>query len=114
MHEYAITCSIIDIIRDNIKDKDFKKVTKVDFEIKRLSHIEPGSIKFYYGFLTEKDDALKDAELVFAQKDPKVICSSCGRESELKSLDIRCSHCQSTEVKLLKEDELRIVSIDID
>lgn len=114
MHEYAITSSIIEIVKENIKGKDLKSVKSINFEIKKFSHIEPESIRFYYGFLTDKEPVLKGAQLRFEQKGLKVKCIDCGKESVQENLVMQCADCGTKNVKLMEEDDLRIISLEIE
>ena len=114
MHEYSITRSIIEIIKENLKGKKFNEVIAVDFEIKKMSHIEPESIRFYYKFLTKDEEALKGAKLRFNEKGLKVRCKDCNKESVIEGTDFKCSFCSSKNVGFVEEDELRIISLDIE
>jgi len=41
MHEFSITSSIIDILKNTIKDRDIKKIKKVNFLINSYGGVEP-------------------------------------------------------------------------
>ena len=71
MHEYSITCSIIDIVKKITDENKVAKVSKIDFEISPAASLEPDSIKFYYEFLTRDDSILKNARLVLKNRQKK-------------------------------------------
>jgi hydrogenase nickel insertion protein HypA len=113
MHEYAITCSILKILKRVVKENKVNKLKKIDFEVSSITHIEPSSIKFYYEFLTRDDKILKDARLEFKKRNARIKCEDCGKVSEIKDLSsAECPRCSSRKVKLVDFDEIRIVSVE--
>ena len=116
MHEYSITSSIIDIIEKIVSEKKIKKVKRIDFELSPLAGIEPDSIKFYFGFLTENNNVLKGADLIFNKKTIKVICRSCNCEFEAGDLLSACPSCGESvycSPDSAPSDDIRIVSLQI-
>jgi len=65
MHEYSITCSIIEILKEAVKENNIKRIKKINFRLSPLSHIEPQSIEFYYNFLTKNDYKLINQQCLF-------------------------------------------------
>ncbi|HEY4695685.1 MAG TPA: hydrogenase maturation nickel metallochaperone HypA [Candidatus Hydromicrobium sp.] len=93
MHEYSITCSVIEILDDLIRKHNIKKVKKVSFEVSPLAHIEPLSVEFYYGFLTENSKILKDASLEFKKGKIKIECRTCGKSFQSENFTSSCIYC---------------------
>jgi len=112
MHEYSITCSIIEILNDLIKKHNIKKVKKVNFELSPLAHIEPQSIKFYYDFLTRENYILKRADLNFIKKEIEIECKSCGKIFKSKTFSSRCIYCSGNKTKIIYTDDIKIISIE--
>lgn len=113
MHEYAITCSILKILKKIVKENKVKKLKRIDFEISSIAHIEPSSIEFYYDFMTRDDDVLKDARLKFKKKKARIKCGDCGKISEIEDFfSAKCPRCSSRRIKIIDFDEIRIVSVE--
>jgi len=114
MHEYSITCSIVEILKEKIKEHDIKKVKKINFEVSPFAYIEPESVKFYYDFLTRDNFSLKSAVLDFSKKEIKMRCMSCGKTFKTKDFDSRCIYCSSNDTVVIKNDndDIKIVSIE--
>ncbi len=115
MHEYSITCSIVEILKDIIKEHDIKKVKNINFKVSPFAYIEPQSVEFYYSFLTKNNYALKKASLNFSRNDITMKCMSCGKAFETKDFNSRCIYCSSDDARVIKndnEDEIKIVSIE--
>ena len=118
MHEYSITCSILEILEKIIKEKNLKKINKVKFELSKLASIEPGSIKFYFDFLTVESQSLKGAILKFKKNKLKLACSECGKifesNAEFDISNVKCPACGSGIVQLQEEDDIKIISVEAD
>ena len=64
MHELTITQSMLDLVLEEVKRADAKKVKKVNLVIVKMSGIVGESVEFYFGFLA-KDTVAKSATLCF-------------------------------------------------
>jgi Zn finger protein HypA/HybF involved in hydrogenase expression len=111
MHEYSITCSIIDIVKKNIDKKKVTKVSKIDFEISPAASLEPYSIKFYFEFLTRDDAVLKNAKLVFKNPGKKIKCSGCGAIYSVKEFPALCPKCMKINPINDYIDDIKITAI---
>ena len=113
MHEYSITCSILEILNKIVKENKIKKIKRVNFEISLISSIEPRSVEFYYEFLTKDNNTLKNARLDFKEKKIKVECEDCKKTSEVENIiNINCSYCRSKKIKMMDTEDIRIISVE--
>jgi len=112
MHEYSITCSIIEILNDLIKKHKIKKIKKISFELSFLAHIESHSIEFYYNFLTRDNVILKDADLKFRKNKLKIKCKDCKNFFEVENFISKCPECSSSKLNIIDSDDIKIMSIE--
>ncbi|MEA2015411.1 MAG: hydrogenase maturation nickel metallochaperone HypA [Actinomycetota bacterium] len=115
MHEYSITCSVVEILKEKIEEHDIKKVKKINFEVNPLAYIEPESVEFYYDFLTRDVYSLKSAVLNFSKKEVIMKCMSCGKTFKTEDFNSRCIYCSSDDTRVIKKDDgenIKIVSIE--
>ncbi|MBC8387601.1 MAG: hydrogenase maturation nickel metallochaperone HypA [Actinobacteria bacterium] len=113
MHEYSITCSILDILNKTVKENKVKKIKRVNFEISSIAHIEPCSIEFYYNFLTKDNSVLRNAQLKFKKIKTQVKCEDCKKVSDVKDYFItECPKCSSKRIKIVDNDEIKIISVE--
>jgi len=112
MHEYSITCSIIEILYDLIKKYNIKKLKKVSFEISPLAQIEPQSIEFYYNFMTKENGTLKGAGLEFKKGKIKFECKTCEKYFTSENLISNCIYCSGEKIKATDIDDIKIISIE--
>ena len=114
MHEYSITCSILEILQKVIGENKLKKIKKVNFHLSKLSNIEPESIKFYFNFLTKDDEIFKGARLHFKKINIEVRCNDCNETYDLKSFEVKCPNCLGKNVNVVRMDDIKIMSIEAD
>jgi len=112
MHEYSITGSLVDILEDVAKKNNLKKISKVNIDLNPLANIEPDSINFYYDFLTRDKDLLQDSKLIFNIKKIKIECRDCGNIFEKDEFIPKCPECDSSKVKNLDIDDIKIMSVE--
>jgi Zn finger protein HypA/HybF involved in hydrogenase expression len=114
MHEYSITCSVIDIVKKIVDENKVTKVSRIDFEINPAASLEPYSIRFYYGFLTRDDSILKKARLVFKKPAKKIKCSQCGALYSAKGFPAACPKCLKINPINGNIDDIRIIAVYAD
>ena len=118
MHEYSITCSILEILEKIIKEKNLKKIKKVQFELSKLASIEPQSIQFYFDFFARDNKQLEGAILKFRKTKLKLACGECGKifesYAEFYISKVKCPACGSGRAQVQQEDDIRIISIYAD
>jgi Zn finger protein HypA/HybF involved in hydrogenase expression len=114
MHEYSITCSIIDIVKKIVDENKVSKVSRIDFEINPAASLEPYSIKFYYEFLTRDDSILKKARLVFKRPAKKIKCGQCGALYSAKGFPAVCPKCLKINPINGNIDDIRIIAVYAD
>ena len=112
MHEYSITCSILDILNKVVIENKIKKVKKINFEISPVAHIEPESIRFYFDFLTQEKEALKNAKLEFKKKKIEIECRDCKKIYQIDNFIARCPKCSGVKVKIIDSDDIKIISVE--
>ena len=113
MHEYSITCSIIQILNDIIKERKIKKLRKINFELGPLAHIEPQSIEFYYSYLTQENKVLKNAVLEFKKNKLKMECKDCGKKFIPENFNNKCPSCFSKKLNIINSEDIKITSIEV-
>ncbi len=111
MHEYSITCSIIEILERITKEKKVDKIIQIDFEVNEYASVEPDSVKFYYEFLTRDNPVLKDARLNFRIIRTDVLCNNCGAVFRVDIYPFVCPECGSVNIKFQNLDDIKITAL---
>ncbi|MGP3667510.1 MAG: hydrogenase maturation nickel metallochaperone HypA [Candidatus Bathyarchaeota archaeon] len=121
MHEYYVTKQIVDILLEEAKKHNAKKVSEVHLVIGKLSCLGIEQIKFYYEMLTE-GTIMEGSKLHIEEEEVEVKCESCGYDGEIKREKmslyhfllpvLSCPKC-SKEVKVVKGKECSIKSMKV-
>ncbi len=111
MHEYSITCSIVEILERIIEEKEIDRVKQVDFEINEYANIEPESVRFYYEILTKHNAVLKGSELNFKVIKTRILCKKCETVFNADTYPFVCPECGSINIKFQNLDDIRITAL---
>ena len=109
MHEFAITCNIVELVAQAAEGRRVRRVT---LEIGRLSGVLPDSIAFCFPEVARGTDA-EEASLDIREIEALARCEACGEEFATPSLLTICP-CGSLSFERVKGHELNIKSIEIE
>ncbi|GAV25082.1 hypothetical protein ciss_10150 [Carboxydothermus islandicus] len=107
MHETALMESVLVILRESAKANGIQKVTKVKLKVGELTNALPEALEL--AFEAAKGDLLaQDAILEIEPVKAQILCRNCQKISTIDWLNYYCSHCLSSNVKIIAGDELLI------
>ncbi|WP_048057952.1 hydrogenase maturation nickel metallochaperone HypA [Methanothermococcus okinawensis] len=121
MHELSYATSILNTIlysvdNQELKDKNIKKVSKINLEIGELTFINFEQLKFAFEVISE-DTICKGAEMEVEYIKPHIVCKNCGYEGELEAkdeFDVTCPKCGSYSLKIKGGKEFNIKNIVVE
>jgi len=113
MHEYAITENLIEIVSEELKKHNSKKLTTVNLVVGEISSIIPECIELYFEALVRNTE-LQDAKLKFETIPAELKCSSCGKLFKKTKNKLECPECGEIGVFTDKGKEFYIESIEIE
>ena len=111
MHELAVTQSILDIAVRN--SQGASRVTGINIVIGQFSSIVDDSVKFYWDIVAEGTIA-HGATLHFERIPGEMQCGNCGHTFKPDNKTYECPACSSGFVRIVKGDEFRVESIDVE
>ena len=115
MHEYSIVQSLLDIIEQNAKKHNAKRVSKVVVKIGVLSGVEPDLLAV--AFDTFKEASIcKSAKLQILLQPIVLECRECKQRSELAKREIffRCPYCKSVDVDVIDGEEMLLMRLEME
>jgi hydrogenase nickel incorporation protein HypA/HybF len=113
VHEYSIVQSLIDLIEENAKNNDAKKVTKVEVKVGVLSGVEIELLET--AFNTFKEGTIcEDSEFIVYKQEVVVRCKECEKESSLQNEEYSCPHCGSYNLEVLDGEEMYLMSLELE
>ena len=112
MHELSVAEEIISIANQYIPVDNNSDVISVKVEIGKLSNILSDSLEFCFDALTA-DTPLNGARLIIKEIPVTVKCEQCGDITEVEKVLFQCGICESSKVKLLTGNELKVTEIEL-
>ena len=114
MHEMGIVQSILDIIEQQMKIHEAKKLVRLDLEFGAMTAVMPDAIRFAFEILT-KDTRAEGAEVCINIVPIKAVCFDCGYEVTLDTFTPFCPACSTGTLAITEgKDEMKIISIEIE
>jgi hydrogenase nickel incorporation protein HypA/HybF len=111
MHELAVTQSVLDIALRNAQGAT--RVTDINIVIGQFASIVDDSVKFYWDIVSEGTIA-HGAALHFERIPGEMNCGNCGHTFRPSDKAFECPACSSGFVRIVKGDEFRVESIDVE
>lgn len=113
MHELALAESIVNTVNKAIQHRPGVKIVEVRVRIGELTDIVPDSLQFGFESLIA-DTSMAGARLKIERVPIKGKCGQCNREFDVEDYIFICPNCFSTDINMLKGDELEIIDIDVE
>ena len=113
MHELSVTQSMLEIVLDQAKTANAKKVTKINLVIGELSGVVSDCVQFYFDFL-KKGNAAEEAILDFKLVPVELRCRACQTVFHPNGSAWVCPNCQGTGLEVIKGQESYVESIEVE
>ncbi len=113
MHELSLAVALVEQADEILRREGGGRVAKVCVAIGDLSGVESEALEFAFPYAAE-GTPVEGAELLIERVPAEIRCGECGESSALKSPIFRCSSCSSTDVEMVRGQELMITSLEIE
>jgi len=113
MHELSVTQGIVNIVVDEAKKSNAKKVTNVKVTMGKCTCLVPEIVVDYFSLMCEGTCA-EGAKLSIERTPGKVKCNDCNKTSVIPDFRIVCPECGSRNTELVAGKEFYIDSIEIE
>ena len=112
MHEVALCNSLVDLIRDQQRERGFQRVRRVIVEVGMLGHVEPDALRFAFEVESHASPA-EGAELEIREIPGKAWCLDCAETVGLARRGDPCPGCGGFAMILEQGDELRLKELEV-
>ncbi len=111
MHEIGLMGDILNLIKDDLKTKNIKKVTEIELIVGDLSNALPDALIMALDIYKTQNIEFIDSEtkLIIINEKAKAICTLCNLEYEPDQLLAICPNCHFPSGKII-EGETFIVN----
>jgi hydrogenase nickel incorporation protein HypA/HybF len=114
MHEMGIVQSMMEILEDQARIHEAKRIVEVKLEFGALTAVLPAALTFAFDVLSQGGIA-EGARLRIRIIPIKVFCSQCSKEIVLEEYQPFCPICSSPALQILEgRDEMRIAELLIE
>ena len=111
MHEMSIAQSVLDIVLQESRNHQVKRVLSVALRVGELSAVETESLKVCFDLLT-KGTLAEGARLNIERVQVTCRCRECGSDFTVNELTFSCPSCGSGGLKMLSGRELSVDSFE--
>jgi len=112
MHELTVAGNIINIVATEAAKEGSNRVSEVCLEIGLLAGIEYAALDFALEVLAP-GTVMEYAAITMEKPGGKGKCNNCGYEFPFETFMGSCSACGSTDLAVIRGNELRVKSITI-
>ncbi len=113
MHELSITQNIFDLVLEQAKKNQAKKVIKINLVIGEMTGVVGDSIRFYLDFLC-KGTIAEGAGLKVKTVPAKATCRRCNKTFDLPEFEWMCPDCKESSLEITGGTELFLESIEVE
>ena len=113
MHELSLCEDLIDQVMTIAKAHHAEKVVRIIVRIGPLSGIEPVLLESAFS-ISRAGTLAEEAEFLTEALPIRVLCNSCGAESETAVNNLGCLSCGGYNTKLLSGDELILARVELE
>ncbi|MEL6977832.1 MAG: hydrogenase maturation nickel metallochaperone HypA [Pseudomonadota bacterium] len=112
MHEMSLCEGVLQILEDEARRHDFKKVSKVRLEVGALAVVEPDALRFSFDVVM-RGTVAEGAQLEIVNVDAEAWCFDCCDTVPIASRLDDCPRCNGSRLKPTRGDELRIKDLEV-
>ncbi len=113
MHELSITQSMFDLVMEQAKKNQARKVININLVIGEMTGVVEDSVRFYLEFLC-KGTIVEGAVLKVKTIPAKARCSRCNIIFELPEYEWTCPKCKQGGLEITGGTELFLESIEVE
>lgn len=105
MHEVSIMGEIFEMINENVKSHNLKKVSEVVLKIGEFTCVEEGALRFAFEAFS-KDTEAEEAKLVIEKIEASAKCDHCGQVFKVAFTNKICPKCNTFSNNIITGYEL--------
>lgn len=112
MHEYSLANNLVEFLKGKMKEKNAKKILKVELDFGILSGAEPVLFEEIFEIL-KKETEFKETELKINLIEPEILCIKCQKKFRTTDFPFMCPFCENFGGEIIKGDKILIKNLEI-
>lgn len=113
MHEMSLAESMLQIIEESARTRNFRRVRTVVLEIGRFAAVEPDAMRFCFAAVTRGSIA-DGAQLEIIETPGEGRCIACGRTVALQEQYGLCPECGSAQIEIVAGSQMRVKNLEVE
>lgn len=113
MHELSISLKTVDLVAEQAKSYNVKKVVAVTLSVGALSCIEADALMTGLEFAS-RETVAEGAQFNIEMVPATATCLDCNKHVDVKSHMDTCSHCSSQRLQIETGEELQVKHIEVE
>ena len=113
MHEVSLIESVVALVEDERRKRNFSRVRTIRLAVGVLGHAEPEALRFCFDAVT-LGTIVEGARLEIEQVPGRGWCCSCHHSVSLSERFSACPVCGGTQVKMTDGGELRLSELEVE
>lgn len=113
MHEMSLCESVLRILQNEARAKQFARVKVVRLQVGAFSCAMPEAMDFCFKAVTHGTLA-EGARLEIERLTGKAWCMNCGETVEIRERYDACPQCRGYELQVSGGDELRVTELEVE
>jgi len=113
MHEMSLCESVLEVLEQQAKVQQFRKVKTVWLEIGALSGVEVSALRFSFEIVAQGSLA-ENAKLEILEIPGQAWCLPCGCNVAVQQLYDQCPLCGSQQLQVNGGDQMRIKELEVE
>jgi hydrogenase nickel incorporation protein HypA/HybF len=110
MHELSIAEGVVDVA---VRHARGRRVAAVELRVGHLRQVVPSALAFAFE-LVAQGTLVEGAELRMEEVPAAGRCRSCGMDTPLPDLPLRCRGCGGWDVEITRGEELLVESLELE
>ena len=112
MHEIALCNSLVELIRDQQRQRGFQRVRRVIVEVGTLGHVDPHALDFAFD-VEAKNSPAEGAVLEIREIQGRAWCMDCSQLLTIARRGAACPDCGSFALIVEQGEELRLKELEV-
>jgi hydrogenase nickel incorporation protein HypA/HybF len=112
MHELGVVFHVIDNVKEVCTENNLTQVSSVTIQLGKVSAVIPSYLKDCWKWAVNREELMKDCELVIEPIEAITFCEDCKQEYDTIKHGKTCPHCGSEHTYLLQGNEFMIKEIE--
>jgi hydrogenase nickel incorporation protein HypA/HybF len=112
MHEFAVCQELLNQVEQIVEEQQAQSVASITLRIGPLSGVEAHLLSQAFP-LAAAGTVAEEAELLIEALPVRVVCQSCGAETEAQPNRLLCGNCGDYHTRLVSGDEMLLASLEL-